>query len=88
MPNGHLVLIHWTKTKSFIGFGNFMLYQGAGWLNVLCVTLPFGNFNVRPLAQLYKSLKEKVTFIIKKNEKKKKTEKKERKNNQAYLVKV
>ena len=30
------------------------------------VTLPLGNFNVRPLVQLYKSSKEKVTFIIKK----------------------
>ena len=56
-------------------------------MEILCVTLPLGNFNIRPLAQLYKSLKEKVTFIIKKIEKKKKkTEKKERKNNQAYLV--
>ena len=63
-----------------------MFYQGAGWLEILCVTLPLGNFNIRPLAQLYKSSKEWVTFIIKKNEKKKKTEKKERKNNQAYLV--
>ena len=57
-------------------------------MNVLCVTLPFGNFNVRPLAQLYKSLKEKVTFINKKNEKKKKHKRKKERIIKPILLSV